>query len=166
MPAPPEARLLPNLDDHFCFGCSPINPKGLQMTFYALKDTVASWVVIDEHYSGWRHVVHGGIIASMLDEIMGRGGLYLLKRLVMTKSLTLDFLSPVGVGEELMVEGKVLERVDDRNAVMAGTLYNASGHAAARAQGQFKLFTVDALRRRGGMDDHNLVAIGKLLQSL
>jgi len=166
MPAPPESRRLPNLDNHLCFGCSPINPKGLGMEFYALDDAVASWIVVGEQYCGWHQVVHGGIIAAMLDEIMGRGALYLLKRLVMTKSIVLDFLRPVATGKEIRVEGRVREVADVQDAVMEGVIYNHQGKPAARATGHFKLFSVESLRQRGGMDDSNLLAIESLIQNL
>ena len=166
MPAPPGTRRLPNLENHLCFGCSPINPKGLQMTFYALGDAIASWITVDDHYCGWHRVVHGGIVAAMLDEIMGRGGLYLLRRLVMTKSIALDFLKPVATGEEIMIESRVRDHVDERNAVMEGVIYNARGQAAARATGHFKLFTLESLRRRGAMDEKNLVAMETLVNAL
>lgn len=166
MPAPPRSCRLPNLDNHLCFGCSPINPKGLGMEFYAMDDAIVSWLVVDEQYCGWQRVVHGGIIAAMLDEIMGRGALYLLKRLVMTKSIALDFFKPVATGKEIRVEGRVRDVADERNAVMEGVIFNHQGEPAARATGHFKLFSVETLRRRGGMDDSNLLAIENLIQNL
>ena len=165
MPAPPWLHRLPNLDNHHCFGCSPINPNGLGMEFYAMDNAIASWIVVGEQYCGWHGVVHGGIIAAMLDEIMGRGAFYLLKRLVMTKSIVLDFLKPVATGKEIRVEGRVRDGADERNAVMEGVLYNHQGQPAARATGHFKLFSVETLRRQGGMDDINLLAIENLIQN-
>lgn len=166
MSALPMAHRLPNLDNHLCFGCSPINPKGLGMEFYAMGDAIVSWIVVDEHYCGWQQVVHGGIIAAMLDEIMGRGALYLLKHLVMTKSIALDFFKPVAVGKEIRVEGRVRNVTDERNAVMEGVIYDHQEEPAARASGHFKLFSIETLRRRGGLDDSNLLAIENLIQNL
>lgn len=166
MPAPPSSRRLPNLDNHLCFGCSPANPKGLGMEFYVVDDAIASWIVVAEHYCGWQQVVHGGIIATILDEIMGRGALYLLKRLVMTKSIALEFIRPVATGKEIRAEGRLREMTDGRNAVMEGVIYNHHGKPAARATGQFKLFSVETLRQRGGMEESNLRAIENLIQDL
>ena len=166
MPAPPKSGRLPNLDNHLCFGCSSTNPKGLKMEFYAMDDAIASWIVVGEQYCGWHRVVHGGIIATLLDEIMGRGALYLLKRLAMTKSIALDFLKPVATGKEIRVEGRVRDVAGERDAVMEGVIYDHHGKPAARATGHFKLFSVENLRRREGMDDSNLLAIENLIQNL
>jgi len=46
-----------NLENHKCFGCSPINPYGLQMKFYAKDESVFSWVTVSEHLCGWENLV-------------------------------------------------------------------------------------------------------------
>jgi len=62
-------------------------------------------------------VVNGSIIATMLGEIMGRGARYLLKHLVMTKSIALDCFKPVATGKEIE-----LERGGCAMWLMSGTL--------------------------------------------
>ncbi|MEZ5071420.1 MAG: PaaI family thioesterase [Bacteroidales bacterium] len=54
---------------HDCFGCSPRNPAGLRMVFYEDGDEVVSTWQADERYQGFHDVLHGGIQATMMDEI-------------------------------------------------------------------------------------------------
>ena len=58
---------LPNRRDHNCFGCSPVNASGLQMTFYANETAVFSKVTVPEHLCGWNNLVHGGVLSTILD---------------------------------------------------------------------------------------------------
>ncbi|MBT8115004.1 MAG: PaaI family thioesterase, partial [Arenicella sp.] len=56
-----------------CFVCGRANPIGLHMHFYDNdEDTVSSTFTPDERYQGYPEIVHGGILASILDEVVGR----------------------------------------------------------------------------------------------
>jgi uncharacterized protein (TIGR00369 family) len=58
-----------SLDGYNCFGCSPDNPNGLRMQFFDEGDTVVSaWEPTDD-FQGWHNVLHGGIQATLMDEI-------------------------------------------------------------------------------------------------
>lgn len=52
-----------------CFGCSPDNPIGLKLSFRVEGETVISDWVPGDNYQGWMNVVHGGIQATVMDEI-------------------------------------------------------------------------------------------------
>ena len=142
-----HCRPLPTLENNKCFGCSPLNPSGLQMKFFTDENSLFSEVTIPEHLCGWDRLVHGGVIATILDEIMSWSAITLLKRIILTKSMTIDFIKPVYVGHVVTVEGMVLERKTEREASMAGLLYNTEGKLCARSQGTFALFTPDAAIR-------------------
>jgi uncharacterized protein (TIGR00369 family) len=146
-------RLLPLRDNHHCFGCSPINSSGLRMTFYTDGEALYSWLKVPAHLSGWKDLVHGGVIATILDEIMGWSAIYLLKTLTLTKSISIDFLKPVYVGRELQAEGRLLTVKSDREAVMEGFLLDKEGNLCSKATGTFALFPPDVAERLGMMDD-------------
>ncbi|PKL35123.1 MAG: hypothetical protein CVV44_23155 [Spirochaetae bacterium HGW-Spirochaetae-1] len=149
-------KLLPNRDDHNCFGCSPSNQSGLQMKFYTDDTRVYSRLSVPEHLCGWNTLVHGGVISTILDEIMSWGAIYLLRQIVLTKSISVDFLQPIMINEDIRVEGKVLERTGEREAVMQGFIYNDKGVLAARSTGIFALFSPDVLREKGIMSDKDI----------
>ena len=139
---PDRFKPLPRVDNSFCFGCGPANASGLQMNFYSDGNSVVSHVVVPEHLCGWRNVVHGGILSTILDEIMGWSAIYLLKKVVLTKSMTVDFFKPTLVNQALFVEGRVVDRPDDRHVLVEAAIHNPDNEISARATGLFRLFAL------------------------
>jgi acyl-coenzyme A thioesterase PaaI-like protein len=86
-----EYILLSTGESH-CFGCGLKNDSGIHMKFYSTekKELVVSWLKVPDHLCGWSNLVHGGIISTMLDEAMGWAGLVILKKLVVSKSITVS----------------------------------------------------------------------------
>lgn len=150
--------LLPNGGNHTCFGCSPKNRSGLQMKFYSTerRDAVVSWLTVPEHLCGWSNVVHGGIISTILDEAMGWAALVILKKLVVSKSITVDFIKPVLIGKEIRVEGKVSKINSAREAVLQGCIYNDNSEICARSSSLVSLFSSESMRKMGFTDQKML----------
>ena len=144
-----DAKHLPNRETHNCFGCSPANPSGLQMKFYTRDSSVFSRLTVPEHLCGWDRLVHGGVISTILDEIMSWTGIYMLKQITMTKSMTVDFIKPVYINSELKAEGKVLGKTGRHEALLEGSLYNEKGTLCARSQGNFVIFSPAVAKRLG-----------------
>jgi len=149
-------KQLPNDRSHRCFGCSPLNPSGLQMTFYTNEKAVYSKVTVPEHLCGWSHLVHGGVLSTILDEIMSWAALYLLKRVPMTKSMSVDFIKPVYVGSALQVRGTVLDKISEREALMDGRIFNEDDVCCAKATGTFAVFSPAVARRLGITEEESL----------
>ena len=147
---------LPNRRDHNCFGCSPRNTSGLQMTFYTNKKAVYSKVKVPDHLCGWNNLVHGGVLTTILDEIMSWSAIYLLKRVSMTKSMSVDFLKPVYVGNPLKAEGTVLEKKGKHEALMQGRIYNNDDVCCASATGTFAVFSPAVAKRLSITDSESL----------
>jgi uncharacterized protein (TIGR00369 family) len=147
---------LPNSSEHYCFGCSPVNPSGLQMKFFADRDRVFSNVTIPDHLCGWSNIAHGGVLTTILDEIMSWAALHFLKRITMTKSMNIEFIQPVYIGNPLKAEGKVLEQTGKHEAVMEGILYNDKGVACAKSSANFAIFSPKVAKRFGIADDDSL----------
>ena len=144
---------IPNRDNHNCFGCSPVNDKGLMMRFFSDGETVFSNVIVPDHLCGWDKMVHGGVISTILDEVMSWGAIYLLKRLILTKNISVDFIKPVLIEEPLRAEGVLVEKISEREAVMEGLIYNSKGEICARSKGIFALFTLEAIKKMGIFND-------------
>ena len=147
---------LPNRGDHNCFGCSPVNTSGLQMTFYTNETAVYSKVTVPEHLCGWNNLVHGGVLSTILDEIMSWSAIYLLKRVAMTTSMSIDFLKPVYVGNLLKAEGTVLEKKGKHEALMEGRIYNKDDVCCASATATFAIFSPAVAKRLSIPDDESL----------
>ncbi len=128
-----ERRKQPNSKQ--CFGCGLENSYGLAMTFYEIgPGHVVSDYAVPEHFQGYPGVVHGGVVATMLDEIANR---VLLvgdhSRMMMTAKLTTRYRKPVPVGELLKIEGW-LTRDRGRFAMARGEIRLADGSLAAEAE--------------------------------
>ena len=156
MPSSKDCQHLPNSSDHYCFGCSPVNPSGLQMNFFADRDTVFSNVTIPDHLCGWSNIAHGGVLTTILDEIMSWAALHFIKRITMTKSMNIEFIKPVYIRNPLKAEGKVLEITGKHVAVMEGILYNDKGVACVKSTANFAIFSPKIAKRLGIADDNSL----------
>jgi len=149
-------KQIPNSDDHQCFGCSPVNPSGLQMTFSTDETSVFSRIIVPEHLCGWSNLVHGGVLSTILDEIMGWAALYLLRRIILTKSMSVEFLKPVHMGGVLEAESKVLEIEGKHSVIMEGIILNAEGEVCTKSRGQFAVFTSAVAKRLRIADEQQL----------
>jgi uncharacterized protein (TIGR00369 family) len=149
--------------DAHCFGCSQKNPHGLKMKFYTDETTLYSWLSVPPHLCGWEGIVHGGVLSTMLDEIMGWSAIYTLRQIVMTKSMTIDYLKPVYIEDKLRVEGKVIERVSDREVIIEGKLYKEDNVLCAQTRGTFAVFTANAIKRMKIMPQEVIDSFGEYL---
>jgi len=80
-------------------------------------------------------MAHGGIIATLLDEAMGKVCRFREVRAV-TAELTVQYLKPVKVDEEIIVEGYETE-IKGRNLFLVGEIRNSAGEVLAKGTGRF-----------------------------
>ena len=94
-----------------CFVCGRDNPIGLKMQFYDDgNDTVQSDLTPDERYQGYPGIVHGGILASILDEVVGRVAMIGdHHRFMMTVNLKVQYRHPVEINTPITAIGKVVK---------------------------------------------------------
>lgn len=152
-----ELKILPVQDDHKCFACGPANPAGLHMRFAAGSDRVVSKLIVPDHLRGWSNMVHGGIVSTILDEIMSWSAMHIFKSVILTKSMTVEFKKPVHVGQKLKAVGTVAELRNDREAVMAGQLYSEGEEDLfAVSRGVFALLKPKVALKLGIIDEQTL----------
>lgn len=130
-------KKIPNSEDQTCFGCGSKNHDGLQMEFYTDDQLLYSFVKIPVKMAGWDQAVHGGILSTVLDEIMGWGVIYLCKQIGITKTITVDFVKPVFVEDELTVISKLEEKKSARSVMMSSEIYNSQSVLCVRASAEF-----------------------------
>jgi uncharacterized protein (TIGR00369 family) len=98
-------------------------------------------------YQGGAGFVHGGIVATLLDEVMAKVSRF-ARDYAVTAQLTIEYLKPVPVDEELIVNGWEVER-NGRNLLREGEIRDASGALLARGKGRFVL--IDPQKFRPGI---------------
>ena len=99
----------PNSD--YCFVCGRKNPHGLYMTFYDNgKNEVCSEYIVAEEYQGYPGVVHGGIVASMLDEVVARVSMIDdHHHFMMSVKLEVKYRHPVPTQTPLKIVGRIVK---------------------------------------------------------
>jgi uncharacterized protein (TIGR00369 family) len=120
-----------------CFGCGGDNASGMKLTFEQdnINRKIVGRFVLGERYQGGGGFAHGGIIATLLDEAMGKVCRFREVRAV-TAELTVEYLKPVNVQHEIIVEGRETEQ-KGRNIFMAGEIRDAAGLVLARSKARF-----------------------------
>jgi uncharacterized protein (TIGR00369 family) len=120
-----------------CFGCGGDNAGGMKLTFEQdnVNRRIVGRFVLGERYQGSAGFAHGGIIATLLDEAMGKVCRFREVRAV-TAELTVEYLKPVNVRSEIVVEGRETEQ-KGRNLFMTGEIRNEAGEVLARGKGRF-----------------------------
>jgi acyl-coenzyme A thioesterase PaaI-like protein len=118
-----------------CFVCGLENPAGLHMAFYDQADgSVVSETTVSDRYQGYPGVVHGGIIASMLDEVAGRASMQGdTTRLMMTAKLEVRYRKPIPIGQPLRLVGW-LEKRRGRLTIVRGEVRLPDGSLGAEAE--------------------------------
>ena len=86
-------------DGYNCFGCAPHNPLGLAMSFYQTEDEVISLWEPRPEYQGFDDVLHGGIQATLMDEIASWYIFVKLRTSGMTEGMTVGYHRPVYTNE-------------------------------------------------------------------
>ena len=128
--------LKPNLENN-CFGCGGANERGMQLAFEQNDATrrIRGVFRIGAQYQGGPGFVHGGIVATLLDEVMAKVNRF-EKDIAVTGELTIEYLKPVRVEEEVTVEGWEIER-NGRLRIRQGEIRDAAGAVLARGRGKF-----------------------------
>lgn len=103
-----------------CFVCGDKHEHGLNAKFYFDGKKAVTEIVATKEFEGYRGIYHGGIISSLLDEVMIKA-ILAQGKFVVTAELTVRFVAPVLVGEKVFFEGQI-ER-------SRGRVYHTSGEA-------------------------------------
>ena len=121
--------------DHNCFACGGENPIGMRLHIELGEGSAAaSWTAGDD-YVGWSDKVHGGIIATMLDEVMAWAPSS-YDSWAVTAEMTIRYRSPAAPGETLAATGRVVER-RRRIYEVRGEVRGADGRLIAEGRGRY-----------------------------
>lgn len=121
---------------HVCFACGRSNELGLHLNLVGVD---GDWVVARfqprPEYVGAPEVVHGGISATALDEILVWAGIVFERVMSVTGRLDLRYRRPIGIGDDVEARGRVVTR-SGRRLTVEGTL-TVNGSRAAEASGLY-----------------------------
>ena len=121
-------------EGYFCFGCAPENPYGLHMEFYEDGDDIVSHWKPTRYVQGWIKTLHGGIQATLMDEIGAHVVSRKLQTTGVTSKLNVTYLKSISTDEpELTIRSRMTER--KRNAIFIGAeIMNSAGEPCSTAE--------------------------------
>jgi uncharacterized protein (TIGR00369 family) len=159
-----EIVLLKPNPTNLCFGCGGANKRGMLLTFEQDDDAkrIRGKFRLGAEYQGGAGFIHGGIIATVLDEVMGKVCRFRGVHAV-TAELTIEYLKPVPVDADLIVEGHEVE-MTGRNLLMVSEIRNDSGKVLARGKGRFVIVDPKRHTMQGVATDAPEEWAGKPLQ--
>src|SRR6202453_1435512 len=125
------------MQKNHCFGCGNHNPDGMRLKF--VHDEETNFFVcrfrLGKRYTGPPGHCHGGIIASILDDAMGKVN-KLHQVIALTREMTVEYLKPVPLHKPLRVEGREIE-VRGRTHINSAEILNEKDEVLARSRGIF-----------------------------
>ena len=144
-------------EPHRCFACGELNERGLRLALHA--DATGCWteLTLDPVFQGWDGIAHGGIVCTILDEVMAWS---VIGRDTwgVTARMSVDFKRPVPVGRRLRAEGTVTSSnrrflrtsgrltdagTDELFATSEGTYVAAPAERLAELKARYQLLPVD-----------------------
>jgi uncharacterized protein (TIGR00369 family) len=100
-----------DIAEYHCFGCSPTNPIGLKLKFWEEGEWIYAKWTPDKWYEGYLNMLHGGIQATLLDEIADWVIIAKLATSGVTKNLNITYVKPVFVNQgEITIRAKLLSQ--------------------------------------------------------
>ena len=149
---------IPNSWEFNCFGCSPTNVHGLQLRFYLSNKGCFAEYAVPDYFCGFNQFVHGGIIASMLDEVAAWSIISYLFRVGITREITTKFLNPVLANTLIRVEGEIISS-DKKSAVVQSRIISKEGLLLAKAESKWSLPSVSTLAKIAGIKEEELAQL-------
>jgi uncharacterized protein (TIGR00369 family) len=133
------------LQKNNCFVCGQDNPEGMRLNFILdeARQTFVCNFRLDKRYTGPPGHCHGGIIACILDDAMGKVN-KLHHVIALTREMTVEYLKPVPLHQPLRVEGREIE-VRGSKHMNAAEILNEDGEVLARSRGIFIAIDADKM---------------------
>lgn len=128
---------IPGLQGHSCFACGTANPIGLKLKFYNMSDTVCADITLGKNHEGWQNMAHGGIISTLLDEVMSWTIMYFRKIFFVTRKMEIKYVRPVMIGVPLTVKGRLTKERKPPYVGAVADILDERKQILARATGEF-----------------------------
>ena len=138
-----------------CFGCSATNPQGLKLSFRHTEQGCSTSCTVPGNLCGFDGLVHGGIIATLLDEVSGWAIFSHLGRLGVTREMTTRYQKPVPINTELIIEGRIVSH-DERTAVVRATIHSTDGMLLAEGDSAWAFPRLSRMANLAGIEEGTL----------
>jgi uncharacterized protein (TIGR00369 family) len=143
----PQILKLEPKETNRCFGCGAANPAGMKLSFeldFDARRTRGSFT-LGPNYGGGAGFAHGGIIAVVLDEAMGKLS-KLTEEKAVTAEMTVNYRKPVPIDKPIHVEGWQ-EEEKGRNRFRVAEIRDQQGNLLASGKGRFVVIDAEHFAR-------------------
>lgn len=135
-PAPEIGGRQFRFEPHRCFACGELNEHGLRLVLHTDATGCRTDVALGSRFQGWEGIAHGGILSTILDEVMawsviGRGAWGVTAR------MSVDFRRPVQIGRVLRAEGEVTEATRRLYRTTGRIVDAGTGEILATSEGRY-----------------------------
>ena len=137
----PARDLLPAMKElphtYSCFCCGEANAAGLRLRLETDGSIVQTHLRFKPEHTGFKAVVHGGLIATVLDEVMAWACAVGARRFAYCAEFTLRFLKPIRPNQEIIATAELVANRKNRVLDTKGALRSPSGQILAEATGKY-----------------------------
>ena len=120
-----------------CFVCGSRNPIGLKLHFHTDGKIVRARFTPESAHNGFINVIHGGLLATVLDEIMVWGCAVRTKQFSYCAEMTVRYVSPARPGETIIADGELVENKRGRIFLASGVLKREDDSIICTSTGKY-----------------------------
>jgi len=132
---------VPKLEGYNCFACGTANPIGLNLSFYRQGEYICSDIALEKNYEGWENMAHGGIVSTLLDEVMSWTVIYFRRIFFVTRRMKIKYIRPVPLHRLLTVKGKMIEGEKRRLCKARGLIQDGDKNTLVRGEATFAILS-------------------------
>lgn len=136
---------IPKPQGQGCFACGTDNPIGLHLQFYLSGEDLCSDITLEKNHEGWENMAHGGILSTLLDEVMSWAILVFERSFFVTRRMDLKYLKPVSIGTPLTVKARLVDGAKRPRMKARAQIVDREGTVLVRAKGEFVILPEERL---------------------
>jgi uncharacterized protein (TIGR00369 family) len=136
---------IPKPKGHCCFACGTANPIGLNLQFYLHGEHLCTDITLDRNYEGWENMVHGGILSTLLDEVMSWTIIVFKRVFFVTRKMEVKYIRPVTIGTPVTVKGRLVDGSRPPRIRARAEVLDGGGTVLARSTGEFVILPEERL---------------------
>ncbi len=148
-------REIPNYSTGYCFGCSTTNPHSLRLRFWYSEKGCFTRCTVPDYLCGLDGLVHGGILALIMDDVAQWTNIARLGLLGVTRSMAVQYHRPMKTDTEMIVESQIISR-EEKAAVQQSTVHSADGTLVAECRSEWIFPRLSTIAGIAGIDEAKL----------
>jgi len=130
----------PDFSANNCFVCGPDNPIGLKISFHMDDNVCRGSFTSLENHMGYKDITHGGIIFSLLDDVMANW-LFLQNKVAQTAQCDLRYRKPLPIHTKVNLEGRCIKQKGKVTFMHGKVISDATGDLIAESHAKFMIIS-------------------------